>query len=94
MVSTLKWYGPSAREKLIIGAITKGDTGATGAAGPAGPAGPTGAAGQGLLANHATVGRVAAATAGAGACYYDTTVKKPAWSDGTKWYDAAGVEIA
>ncbi|NUQ31340.1 MAG: hypothetical protein HOP99_00700 [Dermatophilaceae bacterium] len=40
-----------------------------------------------------TAGRPAASTAGAGACYYDTTLSKPVWSDGTAWRDAAGTAV-
>jgi hypothetical protein len=45
------------------------------------------------LANHATSGRVAAATAGAGAIYYDTSVSKLGISTGSIWVDAMGAEI-
>lgn len=40
---------------------------------------------------YTTAGRPAAATAGEGAEYYDTTTKKPIYSDGTTWRDAVGV---
>lgn len=40
-----------------------------------------------------TAGRPAAATAGAGAMYFDTTLNKPAWSDGTNWRDATGTIV-
>jgi hypothetical protein len=40
-----------------------------------------------------TAGRPAANTVAAGGVYYDTTVSKPAWSDGIAWRDAAGVAI-
>jgi hypothetical protein len=40
-----------------------------------------------------TAGRPTAATAGAGAMYYDTTLNKPAWSDGTNWRDATGTIV-
>lgn len=39
-----------------------------------------------------TAGRPAA-NAGAGAVYYDTTISKPVFSDGSKWRDAAGTEV-
>lgn len=42
---------------------------------------------------YTTAGRPSAATAGAGARYYDTTLSKPGWSDGTVWRDAAGTAI-
>ena len=42
---------------------------------------------------YATTGRPAATALGVGSTYYDTTVSKPAWSDGTIWRDAAGVAI-
>lgn len=38
----------------------------------------------------ATVDRPSAATAGAGTMYYDTTLGKPVWSNGSAWKDAAG----
>jgi hypothetical protein len=41
----------------------------------------------------ATASRPSAATVGAGSCYYDTTLNKPAWSDGTNWRDAAGTIV-
>lgn len=41
----------------------------------------------------ATAGRPSAATMGIGAQYYDTTLSKPAWSDGTVWRDAAGTTV-
>jgi hypothetical protein len=40
-----------------------------------------------------TAGRPTASAAGAGAQYYDTTLSKPAWSDGTAWRDAAGTSV-
>jgi hypothetical protein len=40
-----------------------------------------------------TAARPAAAAAGVGATYYDTTLSKAAWSDGTVWRDAAGVVV-
>lgn len=40
-----------------------------------------------------TAGRVAASSAGAGAHYYDTTLNKPVWSDGTNWRDATGTIV-
>jgi hypothetical protein len=40
--------------------------------------------------DYATAGRPAAATAGVGAMYYDTTILKPVWSDGTVWRLADG----
>lgn len=42
------------------------------------------------LSQYTTAGRPSASSAGAGACYYDTTVSKPVWSDGSVWKDAAG----
>jgi lysophospholipase L1-like esterase len=41
-------------------------------------------------ASYSTAGRPSAATAGLSAYIYDTTLKKPLWSDGTNWRDAAG----
>lgn len=43
--------------------------------------------------NYPTGGRPSAVAAGAGAYYYDTTLGKPAWSNGTVWKDAAGTTI-
>lgn len=40
-----------------------------------------------------TVSRITAAAAGAGSFYYDTTLGKPVWSDGTNWRDAAGTIV-
>lgn len=37
-----------------------------------------------------TVARPTASSAGIGAQYYDTTLSKPVWSDGTTWRDAMG----
>jgi hypothetical protein len=45
------------------------------------------------LPKYTTAGRPAAATATAGATYYDTTLSKPGYSDGTNWRDAAGTII-
>lgn len=43
--------------------------------------------------SYTTGGRPSAAAAGAGAYYYDTTLGKPAWSNGTVWRDAAGTAV-
>lgn len=40
-----------------------------------------------------TAGRPSAATLGAGAFFYDTTLSKPMWSNGTVWKDAAGTTV-
>lgn len=40
-----------------------------------------------------TAGRPSASASGAGYSYYDTTLSKPAWSDGTVWRDAAGTAV-
>jgi hypothetical protein len=40
-----------------------------------------------------TAGRPSASTVGAGSCYYDTTLSKPVWSDGTNWKDASGTTV-
>jgi len=40
-----------------------------------------------------TAGRPAANAKGAGTMYYDTTVSKPVWSDGTTWRDAMGTAV-
>lgn len=40
-----------------------------------------------------TAGRPTAATAGAGAHYFDTTLGKPVWSTGTTWVDATGATV-
>lgn len=41
----------------------------------------------------ATGSRPTAASAGAGTQLYDTTLKKPIWSDGSAWRDAAGTVV-
>lgn len=40
-----------------------------------------------------TAGRPAAGASGVGAVYYDTTLGKPVWSNGTVWKDAAGTTV-
>lgn len=40
-----------------------------------------------------TGSRPSAATVGEGAQFYDTTLHKPIWSDGTNWRDAAGTVV-
>lgn len=40
-----------------------------------------------------TAARPAANNFDKGACYYDTTLSKPVWSDGTVWRDAAGTQV-
>jgi hypothetical protein len=42
------------------------------------------------LGTSITAGRPSAVTQGAGAVWYDTTLSKPIFSDGTVWRDAAG----
>lgn len=42
---------------------------------------------------YTTAGRPTASAAGAGGSYYDTTLNKPGWSDGTNWRDASGTLI-
>lgn len=52
------------------------------------------AAGKALKSGAAVTGsRPSAATCGAGARFYDTTLSKPIWSDGTVWRDAAGTAV-
>jgi hypothetical protein len=46
-----------------------------------------------LTGQAATGSRPAAATVGKGAQFYDTTLNKPIWSDGTNWKDAAGTTV-
>ena len=41
----------------------------------------------------ATGSRPSASTVGAGAQWYDTTLSKPIWSNGTVWKDAAGTTV-
>lgn len=41
----------------------------------------------------ATASRPSASTVGAGAMFYDTTLSKPIWSDGTSWKDATGSAV-
>lgn len=45
------------------------------------------------VGRYTTAGRPSAATAGAGAMIYDTTLSKPIWSDGSVWRDAAGSSV-
>lgn len=45
------------------------------------------------LPAYTTAGRPSAATAGVGGYYYDTTLSKPGFSNGTLWKDAAGTNI-
>lgn len=42
---------------------------------------------------YATTGRPSAATVGAGAMIFDTTLNRPVWSNGTGWVDAAGATV-
>ena len=46
-----------------------------------------------ILGTTTTAGRPSAATHGAGAVLYDTTLSKPIYSDGTVWRDAAGTAV-
>lgn len=50
-------------------------------------------AGQVKVGTTTTAARPSAATAGAGASMYDTTLSRPIWSDGTAWRDAAGTVV-
>lgn len=43
--------------------------------------------------NSTTASRPTATAAGAGANYFDTTLNKPVWSDGSNWRDAAGTVV-
>lgn len=45
------------------------------------------------LGRNVTGSRPAAGTVGSGAMFYDTTLSKPIWSDGTVWRDAAGTAV-
>lgn len=49
--------------------------------------------GPSIDAAFTTAGRPAATAVPAGAHYYDTTLSKPGWSDGTVWRDAMGTAI-
>jgi hypothetical protein len=40
-----------------------------------------------------TGNRPSAVVVGAGGQYYDTTLSKPIWSDGTVWRDSAGTGV-
>lgn len=40
-----------------------------------------------------TAGRPAATSVLAGTQFYDTTLHKPIWSDGTNWRDSAGTVV-
>jgi hypothetical protein len=42
---------------------------------------------------YTTAGRPTASAAGKGAHYYDDTLHKPVWSDGTTWRDASGTAV-
>jgi hypothetical protein len=42
---------------------------------------------------YTTAGRPGAASLGAGSCYFDTTLNKPVWSDGTVYRDATGTTV-
>lgn len=42
---------------------------------------------------YATTGRPSATTWGEGSYYYDTTIDKPLWSNGSVWKDAAGATV-
>lgn len=46
-----------------------------------------------VAATGITANRPAAATAGEGAVFFDTTLKKPVWSTGTAWVDATGAAV-
>ena len=46
-----------------------------------------------VLQNKATTTRPSASSAGAGAMIYDSTLKKPIWSDGSLWHDASGTAV-
>jgi len=52
---------------------------------------PTGAVW--LAPTSTTAARPSAADAKAGTSYWDTTLNKPAWSDGTNWKDATGATV-
>jgi hypothetical protein len=41
----------------------------------------------------ATAGRPSASSAGVGSSFYDETLHKPIWSDGTAWRDATGSTV-
>lgn len=45
------------------------------------------------VGSYATGSRPSAAAAGVGAMIYDSTLKKPLWSDGGAWNDAAGTTV-
>jgi hypothetical protein len=46
-----------------------------------------------ITGSGATGSRPNAVTLGAGAMFYDTTLSKPIWSDGTVWRDATGTTV-
>lgn len=51
-------------------------------------------AGHAIRTGRAVTGsRPSAATVGNGAMFYDTTLSKPIWSDGTNWKDATGTTV-
>lgn len=45
------------------------------------------------LPKYSTASRPAANSSAIGGCYFDVTLNKPAWSDGTNWRDAAGTIV-
>jgi hypothetical protein len=45
------------------------------------------------VGNSNTAGRPTAAAVGIGGMWYDTTLSKPIWSDGTAWRDAVGTAV-
>jgi hypothetical protein len=89
-----KWYLYQVGDgsELYLRDTTNGVMAATFTQG-AGAAGIAEFAGSVKPAHVATGSRPTAASAGAGAMIYDTTLSKPIWSNGTVWKDAAGTTV-
>lgn len=80
---------------ITMGADNTYDIGAAGATRPRTVYAGTDIVAARVLKSQAanTASRPSAATVGAGGRYYDTTLNKPIWSDGTAWRDAAGTAV-
>lgn len=73
---------------LTLVAPVATSNGITMTTGPAGPPGASGTAGFGV-----TGSRPSASTSGVGVMWFDTTLGKPIWSNGTVWKDATGATV-
>jgi len=77
---TFRFGADGAHSDTSLGRVASGTVGV-----PSGQALRTGASSTGT--------RPSAVTVGSGATYFDTTLVKPIWSDGTVWRDAAGTAV-